>query len=497
MSLTEKARLRGPRAARQRRDEQASKGTPILVIVFLFMLISPAAAIFYFGPLVMTPLRLFLLIITIPILLRFLLTVKLRIYDYLFIFSSIWYGFCHALNYGVGKGLQFGGLYFIFVIGTYALVQISIRKPEQIESVFRIVLFILIGLLPFAVMESFTGVRLISDVTGKIFGTSIGIQSDQRLGLYRAATSFAHPILYGLFCVATFSFIWYSTGPLVLRFLKTVVVTVAVFFSLSAGALVPLLLQILLIFCERVSRGIRYRAQYVIWGFLGLYTFLETFANSGAFGVMTRMLTLNAHTAYYRKAIWEYGIDDVMRHPIFGFVSENWTRPHWMTGSVDNHWLALLMRSGFVGTGALLLAIVIIFVKMMRRPDTDLPRVYANMRRASFYSLFAICVAGATVAFFDKMEPIFAFYIGIAALFARWEDQAATHGADAGRPSRRKALRQPGRLAPSNGPPEPAPDHPNASPDAPASPRKRRARPHLANGPQRRDGQFGSTNRRF
>lgn len=434
MSLSDRAedtpgnavrRRHAPRRSTMRKVQTEAASTPLLVTVFLVLLTVPAAALFNLGPLVLSPLRVFLLVICIGVLMRFLATTRLSAYDYLFFFATVWYGFCHALNYGVGKGVQFGGIYFIQTVGVYAMVQVSIRRPEQIQSAFGVVLWVLVALLPFALLESLTGQRLISDLVGGLFGVSLQIQSDQRLGLFRAATSFAHPILFGLFYCSCFAFFWYSNGPLMLRLLKAGVSAAGVFLSLSAGALLPLMIQIILIAAERFTRGVKRRAQYLFWSLLGLYTFLETFANSGAFGVLVRHLTLNAHTAWYRKAIWEHGIDDVMRNPIFGFVTENWTRPHWLAQSVDNHWLVLLMRAGFPGTIALGLAILLILVRMMRRRDEELPQVHARMRRATLYSLCALCVGAATVAFFDKMEPIFAFYIALGAVFARWEEQAS------------------------------------------------------------------------
>ncbi|MEM9147456.1 MAG: hypothetical protein AAGC57_14790 [Pseudomonadota bacterium] len=493
MSVTESASTRAPRRLAQRRADAEASSVPLIVMLFLFLLLVPAAALFSVGPLVLSPLRIFLLIITIPVVLQFVMTIRLRAFDYLFLFSVFWYGITHALNYGIGKGVQFGGLYFVHTIGVYALVQISIKRAEQIEAAFRIVLIILLILLPIAAIESITQTRYVHATFSRLFGTAIEIQGDTRLGMLRAATVFAHPILFGLFCASTFAFLWYMRGPTALRFLRCLVAALCTFFSLSAGALIPLMMQIVLISVEWFTRGIKQRMMYAFWGMLSVYTFLEVAANSGAFGVMTRFLTLNAHTAYYRRWIWEHGIDDVMRNPIFGFVTENWTRPHWMTGSVDNHWLVLMMRMGILGMGAMALAIFLILRQMMSRPDEELPLVQARMRRAVLFSLVGIFVSGATVSFFDKMEPILAFYIGLAAVFARWEIAAGAETAGKGS-GRRERLR---RMTPSVAKETPV-DETDAAPPTDGKPGRPglRRRPRLASGPQVRSPSGGLRPRR-
>ncbi len=433
-------RTDGP-SARRRRMFVAQ---PTLAIVFFALMMFPSGARFKVGPLLLSPLRVFLLAIFVPVVFTMITRHRWKTYDALMVFSIGWFVMCVIMNYGAFKGIQFGGLYALQMFGSYALAQVALKRPEQVPVLFQTVIAVLAIMLPFALHESLTGDRVIHDVIGGLFGVYERIQGDQRLGLFRAATSFAHPILFGVFAAAAFSFAWYMPGPPMLRYLRTAVVFASTFLSLSAGAALPLVMQVGLIAAESQTRWLKGRAKLLIWSLLGLYVFLELTANSGAFGVLANYFTFNPWNAYVRGAIWDAGIADVMRHPVFGFVAEQWTRPHWLTSaSVDNQWLVLMMRGGFPSAAAMLLAIVLILREMMRRPDAALPPILVKIRRASLYSMIAIIFAGTTVAFFDKLEPIFGFYIGLAAAIVRMQEELPEQGTPAaagpGRRGARKA----------------------------------------------------------
>ncbi|GMG84356.1 hypothetical protein LNKW23_35710 [Paralimibaculum aggregatum] len=468
MAITETDTPGRPGALRRgRRKDTGETGTgrigaradrvevPVLACLFMALMAVPASAFFSLGGLALSPLRIFLILVTVPAILGFLSAHRLRNWDYLFFGAVCWYCFCNILSRGLGQGVEFSGIYFVQSIGTYCLVQISIRRVEQIDIVFRVGFLIVLFLLPFAAYESYTGHRVLTEFFTAIFGFEPRMQDDRRLGLLRAAASFAHPILFGVFCATIFSFVWYSASSMPVRLAKALIVGLATFFSVSSGSYLTLVLQILLIVGESQSRWVPNRAKLLFWALLTAYVFLEFAANSGPFGVLANYLTLNPGTAHYRIATWNHGIDDVMRHPIFGFEASNWTRPHWMAPSVDNQWLVMMMRGGLPTAGLLILSLILMLRTLMLEPDARVSPAFARLRRAALYAIVALCFAGATVAFFDKLEPLFAFFIGIAAVLARMdpatgrmpeaptrrERRAGARPAKAPRPLRRAGLR--------------------------------------------------------
>lgn len=439
---------------------------PIAMLAIMYCMASPSTAHLFIGGLVLSPLRVFLLVATVPAILAFLARFQLRSWDYLFMFSVFWYMMCAVVHRGA-SGIEFGGIYFLQMAGVYFLVQAYTKNIEQITAVFKHTLVVIIILTPFAVHENFTGERFLQDYFGSVFGTQANIQSDQRFNLYRAATSFSHPILFGVFCATTFAFMWYSKASAMTRLIKTTIVGFATFTSLSSGGILAMMLQIGLIAGEYCTRWLSGRASWLFWAILGAYVFLELVANSGPFGVLANYFTFNPTTAYHRMAIWEFGIDDVKRSPLVGIPDGTWTRPNWMTSSVDNQWLLLAMRGGFPALFAMLIAIVLVLAAMMSAPESAGSDAYNRTRRACLYCLCGFLFAGSTVAFFEKMEPLFAFYVGLAAAIARMDPQTGNMRDRQSETSKARSVADLGDAHPASSDPAdtqgaPAPDRPRS-----------------------------------
>ena len=50
-----------------------------------------------------------------------------------------------------------------------------------------------------------------------------------------------------------------------------------------------------------------------------------------------------------RVHIWHYGTPSVLNYPIFGTGFNDWERPSWMGGSIDNFWFVCAVRYGIPG----------------------------------------------------------------------------------------------------------------------------------------------------
>jgi hypothetical protein len=143
--------------------------------------------------------------------------------------------------------------------------------------------------------------------------------------------------------------------------------------------------------------------------------FLETFTGRGLVGALA-LLTLNPATAYTRRNQWILGIDDVMRHPFFGFDPSTWTRPFWLAASVDNYWLVMMMRSGIPSLVYLALTVLLIWRALARIETTN--TLFRQLRTGWGLMMVALILGAATVAYFGKLQPLFIFYIGFGAALA-------------------------------------------------------------------------------
>lgn len=394
---------------------------PPLVLVYILTILVPSSGAMTIGPFFMTAQSLYFLLVGGPVILIFLSKVKLERYDKLFIFYIFWLTFCTLKNYGFSR-IGIVGLYVLNNLGVYALVQISFRRTPDIDRTMRLLIIAVIILGVLAIPEAFFKTRYLPDFVSRITGYWPYFQNDQRMGLLRASSVFSHQILYGLFCAACLSFAWYRSKTIGSAVFVAFAIVIATLMSLSSGPVLVLTVQILLIVGERYSRNIKGRTKKLLITLVSIYIFLEVSTNRGAVGLMISYLTFNKGTAFYRRLIWEYGSADVMRHPIFGMVVENWSRLSWMIESVDNFWLLQAMRAGLPGVGALLLAMYLLLRALYRKPDAEHTALHVRLRRASAFSLIALGICGGTVAFFGKVEPFFAFSLGIAAALVRLAD---------------------------------------------------------------------------
>ncbi len=116
-----------------------------------------------------------------------------------------------------------------------------------------------------------------------------------------------------------------------------------------------------------------------------------------------------------------------MRHPFLGIGLGDWTRPVWMSDSMDNFWLLIAMRYG-LPAWAMLVGLVLGLVVVAARRQ-GLPETWRRARHAWAFTLFGIAVAAATVHLWNALFVLFLFLIGAGAWLT-----------DAPLPARRKGI---------------------------------------------------------
>ena len=83
----------------------------------------------------------------------------------------------------------------------------------------------------------------------------------------------------------------------------------------------------ILIVWDKVTAGVARRWAILATLIIIAYFIVESFSNRSAFHVFISYLTFNADTSYMRVHIWNYGMQSVMQHPIFGVGLNDWERP--------------------------------------------------------------------------------------------------------------------------------------------------------------------------
>lgn len=373
------ARLARPGLVRQHFPAAAAGARlPLPVTVYLLCIALPVW--FNIGPLSMSLLRLFLLVMIVPLTVRLLMGRygPVLFTDAMFLLHVTWMAVALAVN-NPAQAIQQTGSVGIEFIGGYVLARACIRSREQFVGLCRALGIFVICTLPFAMYEAWTGRQLIFEAIRAIPGLDsfARIRPDPRLGLQRVQVIFAHAIQYGLFCSVTFSLTFVALKGTIgtpRRYLFSGLVTFGCFLSLSSGALLAILLQFGLIIWNWALGSLRHR-WLLLLALLGAgYIVIDLLSNRTPLAVFMSYATFSAQNAFYRAAIFEWGMVNVWSSPVFGLGLNDWIRPAWMElGSVDNFWLVMAMRYGIPGLLFLAVGYGAAIFRIMLRDFADDP----------------------------------------------------------------------------------------------------------------------------
>lgn len=395
---------------------------PFWVGLYLFVFLIPIEFSFYVGSLLVTPTRLLFIIMAGPVLVTSFARHKFQSEDVFFVIFVAWVFMSYLYKHGFG-GLEAIGQTFLELVISYCVARSYLTDYAQFRKL-ALVLSVIVAILGIlAIPEGVLHYRYLHEIPFMLTGFEYAHADDTRVGLLRSASTFEHPILFGLFCASSFAFAWFTFQSMWARGLHLMLTLMATGLALTSAGLLILLLQVMLVIFERVTRGFQKRTMVSAICVGAFIFFIEMTSDRGTVKLIGSWLTFNPETAYYRILQWEHSIDDVMGKPFFGIRLSEWTKPHWMVDSIDNHWLLMALKSGMPSVLAFWIMMVIISVKLYnkKRRVTDAK----SQRLYMAWLIFISCMfLGAwTVAFFGKMQPIFMFLIGMGAAMTRLPEQ--------------------------------------------------------------------------
>ncbi|MEL6423843.1 MAG: O-antigen ligase family protein, partial [Pseudomonadota bacterium] len=281
--------------------------------------------------------------------------------------------------------------------------------PTQLKQMSRYLTIAVIVTIPVAVVEAVTGRLLLNELFRMIPGVSVyyPIYGPRRLGVDRVQGPFEHQILYGLFCASALTF-----AVLLRRRPGSALLTCfASALSMSTGALMAMVLQIGLLSWNWVTKAIKKRWRLLIILIILAYIAVDFLSNRSPIQVFISYATFNAGSGYWRLAIWEYGSQNVIDNPVMGIGMNTWERPNWLhSGSVDNFWLVIAMRTGFPGVLLMMAGFALVLREVARAKPVD-PEVQ-NCQRAWMITVISLFVAAGTVHVWNGMYSFLFFLVG-------------------------------------------------------------------------------------
>lgn len=412
-------------AIQARMDAGLMRGRlPWPVLIYLLCVAIPLW--FDLGPLRMSALRLYLLVMIVPVILRLLAGAygRLILTDYMFLAHTAWMAVSLSVTSPDQVVTQVGSVGMEF-LGGYAIARAYVRTPEVFLALCRALILIVLCLFPFAIYEARTGTPIILETIRALPGLEsfAKVRPDPRLGLNRAQTVFAHAIHHGLFCSVAFSLAFVALKGVTStpwRWITACVVAATGFLGLSSGAWLAILLQIALICWAGIFARLRWRWWLLVGLFALAYVAIDLLSNRPPIRVFMSYATFSAHNAYWRSIIFEWGLANIIGSaekgivgsPFFGLGMGDWIRPAYMhSGSMDNFWLVIAFRYGLPGLFLLVLGYVAAIAGVMRR-NFEADPVLGQIQRAWVFTMLGLSFTLCTVYVWSTVYSFIFFMFG-------------------------------------------------------------------------------------
>ena len=398
------------------RDLLESVRLPFPVVLFLLSVITPIS--FFVGPLNLTPTRLILLILVVKLSIDLVRGKfgRIMLVDVMFFLHVVWVAVALMAN-NPDRVIEFAGSTGVEFIGAYLIGRGYIRDKATFLRLVRLLVFIMVFLLPFALIESLINRPLILEFWSKVPGVQVIVNSfmDKRWGLERAQVILHHPILFGVFASSAFSLCVIGLKGVYSNFLHLLFsasVFACVFLSLSGGALMSIMMQLVLIVWAYLFNFTKSRWLFLLGFTCFSYIVVDLLSNRTPIMVFLHYATFSPHTAYWRTIIFDYGMDNVWANPIFGVGLNEWERPFWMySGSMDNFWLVMAVRYGLPGFALVAVPFVWALWKIGRR-DFDGDHALWQLRRAWVFTFFGLAMSMMTVHIWSTVYAYVFFLFG-------------------------------------------------------------------------------------
>lgn len=415
-----------------RQAQKTADRTPLYWIAVLALLAILIPVNFSVGSLTLSPIRIVLLAVSVPLGLALLAGRfgRVTIVDILVCAHAMWLFLSVAIN-NPSDLLQFGGSNVLETLGGYLVGRAAIRDAASMTRFTLLFLTAIVLMIPLAAVETQTGWPVIPRILqGMGFDALKDVDSTPRLGLHRAQVVFAHPIQFGIFCVLAVSFVLIllkGVLPTLIRHIAVGLVLLGTFLSVSSGAVLPGFVQLALAGWAWVTGRFKGKWYLLLGLAVPVYLVLEVASDRPAYIAILSILSFNSANAYYRVTIFEWGLKTVVENPFFGIGLSDWVRPAWMhSGSVDNFWLLVAMRYGVPAFLLIALAIVISLVVLSRRNLDDDPDL-SRCRLAWVFTITGLCLSLATVHLWGAAHVFFMLLLGAGQWL--WYAEPATVGA--------------------------------------------------------------------
>lgn len=393
--------------------QDAPKKLPWPVTVFLIAWVIPWDV--QFGPLTMSPYRAVLIVMVLPCLMMCLSgkAGRVRVADIALLLYCAWGALSLTMLHGVGAAAETGGILFVETMGAYLIARCYIRDAEDFRNLVRLLFWIVMFFLPFAILEVATGRNVLGELFAAILPTHHFSDKEPRWGIRRVQTVFEHPILFGVACGSILAMVHLVLGhkeALVPRWRRSLAVGLTAALSMSSGPWSALALQAILMGWNWGLSRVQSRWKILLGAIAFVLLMIQIFAKRPLINILFSAFAFDVESAFFRILIWELGTLSVANHPWWGVGLGEWDRPFWMPPSIDMFWLYHAIIYGLPAGILMMLTFfaVVIPVSLMKNLDE---RLY-QYRAAFLISMAALFLMGWMVHFWTATYELYLLLLG-------------------------------------------------------------------------------------
>ena len=416
------ATVPNPQLAVRYTREQAARSfgvIPVYTAVLLgyLMLLPPQVNLRVIGSLV-PPYRLFLIAASIFIVASFIRgRFRFSWPDLAVAGATSWICFAMFMTSAQGEAITASLAHIADVALAYFFARAAFGNLRDLRMFLLLMLPGLFLVSIIMVLEAVTHTHIIQGIFSQITGRPVQYGSSPRLGLMRAQGPFPHPILAGIFLISFMPLYWLAGFKPWTRLAGSFSAFCS-FVTVSSATSLGLVATIGVLAYGWLTK----RVANLTWPlfFYAMATFIfvaELGTKSGTFALFVRYASLNSASAYNRVLIWRYGSENVAENPWFGIGYAEWTRPNWMSESMDNYWLLLAVRFGVPASVLVAIATLLALVMLMKKSTNSNP-ADADCERGVIIALAVFALGMISVSLWLATQVWFFVLLGLAVSLA-------------------------------------------------------------------------------
>jgi hypothetical protein len=304
-------------------------------------------------------------------------------------------------------------------LGGYLIARAYFFGRPALDTFVRVLKVLAIIVIILAVADNISGTLIIHKVAESISGNiitdkTVPFEETQgwREGWVRAASTFVHPISFGVFCALTAAILLYWEKNLLDRSVVAGVCFLGCILSLSSAAIIAVSIILVVFAYDHLLRRYSWRWS-AFWITIGTVMFATLIVTAHPLNWVLSHLTFNPQTGFYRMMVWDVALTYIAQSPVIGYGYQ--FNDFVLDNTVDSVWLVLSLRFGVPMVALFFLTNVATFFPSQRdfKGTSDVP--LDQMRRAFTLVLLMFMFTGLTTHFWKSMLTFWGLCLGVRA----------------------------------------------------------------------------------